>query len=112
MALLMTIATAFTIVGSAHVARHRAFNAADLSALTAARLVMVDPTHACGAARSIAHENAAELVRCTITDETVDVWTSTTITLPGLGQRTVTAQARAGPSRIDPGRPTPSPPSP
>jgi secretion/DNA translocation related TadE-like protein len=97
MGLLMAVATALTTVGSVRVARHRVYDAADLSALAAARLAMVDPQAACGRAAAVAAENDVQLLRCTITGEVADVWTSLTITLPGLGPRTLTGRARAGP---------------
>lgn len=109
MGLLLAVAGSFAIVGSVRVARHRVHSAADLSALAAARLVVVDASRACTVARSMARQNGADLVRCTVTGEVVDVWTSLSIEVPGIGQRTVEGRARAGPSRIDPGRPS-SPP--
>lgn len=108
MALLMAVAIAFATVGSVRVARHRVHSAADLSALGAAQLVIADPDRACARARELARDNGAALVRCTITGEVVDVWTSLTISVPGVGQRNVLGRARAGPARIDPGPPAPS----
>ncbi len=98
MGLLMAVATALALVGSVRVARHRVNDAADLSALAAARLAVVDPGAACVHAATLATENGVELSRCTITGEVADVWTSMEISLPGLGAHTVTGRSRAGPA--------------
>jgi len=98
MGLLLAVATALAMVGVVRVARHRAFGAADLSALAAAKLALVDPEAACARAESLAAANGVELSRCTITGEVADVWTSLMISLPGLGAHTLTGRARAGPS--------------
>ncbi|MBB5075611.1 secretion/DNA translocation related TadE-like protein [Nonomuraea endophytica] len=100
MALLMSVAMTLAAVGSVRVARHRVYAAADLSALEAARLALAAPDQACTRAEKVATANAVRLTRCTITDETADVWTSLEITLPGIGKRTLTGRARAGPSWI------------
>ncbi|MEU7862828.1 Rv3654c family TadE-like protein [Nonomuraea sp. NPDC049141] len=98
MGLLMTVAMAFVTVGSVRVARHHVQDAADLSALAAARLAIVDPQAACDRAKIIAAKNAVQLLQCTLTGEIADVRTSLTITLPAIGTRTLTGRARAGPS--------------
>ncbi|WP_374197101.1 Rv3654c family TadE-like protein [Nonomuraea sp. NEAU-A123] len=98
MGLLMTVATAFAAVGSVRVARHHVHDAADLSALAAARLAIVDPQAACDRAKIVATKNAVQLLQCTLTGEIADVRTSLTITLPAIGTRTLTGRARAGPS--------------
>ncbi|MEU8250157.1 Rv3654c family TadE-like protein [Nonomuraea sp. NPDC048916] len=105
MGLVMAVAMAVATAGSARVARHRVNDAADLSALAAARRVIVDPEGACGRAAAVAVDNGVELAECTITDEVVDVWTSLAITLPIMGTRVLTGRARAGPGRIDPAVP-------
>ncbi|MEU4572514.1 Rv3654c family TadE-like protein [Nonomuraea sp. ATR24] len=98
MALLMAVATAFAIVGAARVARHRVNAAADLSALAAAKLALIDPESACTHAETVASQNGVHLANCTITGQVADVWTSLQITLPALGPRTLTGRARAGPA--------------
>ncbi|MFI6293845.1 Rv3654c family TadE-like protein [Nonomuraea sp. NPDC050790] len=108
MALLMSAAMTLAMVGSVRVARHRAYAAADLSALEAARLALAAPDQACAQAEKVALANAVRLTRCTITEETADIWTAVEITLPGVGKRTVTGRARAGPSWIT-SEPTPTP---
>ncbi|WP_049577751.1 Rv3654c family TadE-like protein [Nonomuraea sp. SBT364] len=98
MTLLMAVATTFAVVGSVRVARHRVNAAADLSALAAAKLALIDPEAACTQAAAMASENGVELANCTITGEVADVWTALQITLPALGTRTLNGRARAGPA--------------
>ncbi|MFG1705470.1 Rv3654c family TadE-like protein [Nonomuraea sp. M3C6] len=102
MGLLMALATTFATVGSVRVARHRVNNAADLSALAAARLAVVDPEGACDRAAALATQNGVQLTQCTITNEIADVWTSLPISLPISGTRTLTGRSRAGPADADP----------
>ncbi|QYC37971.1 hypothetical protein Nocox_01690 [Nonomuraea coxensis DSM 45129] len=98
MGLLMAVAMAFAMVGTARVARHRVNDAADLSALAAARLALLDPLAACARAGALATDNGVEMTRCEINDEVADVWTTLSISLPIVGTRTVTGRARAGPA--------------
>ncbi|WP_308164839.1 Rv3654c family TadE-like protein [Nonomuraea sediminis] len=105
MALLMAVATITATVGAVRVARHKVNDAADLSALAAARLALADPEGACARAAHLARRNGVTLDRCTITDEIADVWTSITISIPALGPRTVTGRARAGPAQPAPALP-------
>ncbi|MGI5268455.1 Rv3654c family TadE-like protein [Nonomuraea sp. CA-218870] len=106
MGLLMTVALAFATAGSVRVARHRAHDAADLSALAAAELALVDPEGACARAAALARQNGADLSSCAITGAVADVRTSLTISLPGFGARTVTGRSRAGPAQAGPAKPT------
>ncbi len=105
MGLLMAVATSLATAGSVRVARHKVNDAADLSALAAARLAVADPEEACTRAAALASANGVELVKCAINDEVADVWTSLAITVPLLGKRTVTGRARAGPSHAGPPEP-------
>ncbi|GAA2220340.1 hypothetical protein GCM10009850_122240 [Nonomuraea monospora] len=98
MGLLMAVATALATVGSVRVAHHRANSAADLSALAAAKLALVDPEGGCDRASELAAENGVELARCQITGDVADVWTALSISLPLLGRRTVQGRSRAGPT--------------
>ncbi|MEU6793806.1 Rv3654c family TadE-like protein [Nonomuraea wenchangensis] len=98
MGLLMAVATAFATVGTARVARHRVNDAADLSALAAARLALLDPQEACARAGALAADNGVELTRCEISGEVADVWTALSISLPVVGTGTVRGRARAGPA--------------
>lgn len=100
MGLLMAVAAALAAVGSVRVARHRVNNAADLSALAAARLALADPEGACARASSLAERNGVELVACEITGDVADVWTSLSITLPVAGTLTLTGRSRAGPAEM------------
>ncbi|MFI7639145.1 Rv3654c family TadE-like protein [Nonomuraea sp. NPDC049400] len=102
MGLLMTVATAFATLGSVRVAFHRVNSAADLSALAAAKLAMINPEDACARAAALATQNGVELTRCQITNEVADVWTALPISLPLLGKRTLTGRARAGPAVTTP----------
>ncbi|WP_281394176.1 Rv3654c family TadE-like protein [Nonomuraea muscovyensis] len=103
MGLLMAVATALATVGSVRVARHKVNDAADLSALAAARLAIADPEGACARAAALAVDNGVNLVKCEINDEVADVWTSLSITVPLVGARELTGRARAGPAQ--PGSP-------
>lgn len=101
MGLLTAVATALAIVGSVRVARHQVNDAADLSALAAARLAIADPDGACARAASLAVDNGVKLARCEINDEVADVWTSLSITVPVIGTRELIGRARAGPAHPD-----------
>ncbi|WP_425437415.1 Rv3654c family TadE-like protein [Nonomuraea indica] len=99
MGLLMAVATALAIVGSVRVARHQVNDAADLSALAAARLAIADPDGACARAASLAVDNGVHLARCEINGEVADVWTSMLIAVPLIGTRELIGRARAGPAQ-------------
>jgi secretion/DNA translocation related TadE-like protein len=98
MGLLIAVTTAFATAGTARVARHRVNNAADLSALAAARLALLDPQEACARAGALAAGNGIEMIRCEISGEVADVWTALSISLPVVGTATVRGRARAGPA--------------
>ncbi|GAA4514996.1 MULTISPECIES: Rv3654c family TadE-like protein [Nonomuraea] len=102
MGLLMAVAMAFALAGEARVARHRVYDAADLSALAAAELALVDPESACARATTLAKANGVELTNCEISGAVADVRTSLTISIPGLGVRTLTGRSRAGPASPSP----------
>jgi secretion/DNA translocation related TadE-like protein len=86
------------------VARHRVNTAADLSALAAARLALIDPEAACERASALATRNGVQLIECKITNEIADIWTSLSISLPVVGTRTLTGRSRAGPAAATPTR--------
>lgn len=98
----MAVATVFAMVGAVRVARHRADNAADLSALAAARMALSDPEGACAKASALAVQNGVRLTRCEINHEVADVWTALPIALPVVGTRTVMGRSRAGPAEATP----------
>jgi secretion/DNA translocation related TadE-like protein len=81
----------------AALARHRAESAADFAALAGATHALEGDSVACGAARSVAAANSAELSTCTLTGAVVTV----TVTCPlsgGLHRWRADAAARAGPA--------------
>ncbi|GAB2939639.1 Rv3654c family TadE-like protein [Nonomuraea fastidiosa] len=98
MGLLMAVAMAFATVGSVRVAQHRVNSAADLGALAAAKLALIDPEGACVRATELAAQNGAKLTKCKITDDRADVWTTLPLSLPLLGQITLNGRSRAGPA--------------
>ncbi|GAA3108970.1 Rv3654c family TadE-like protein [Streptosporangium carneum] len=101
MTLIFIVATAIVFAGTARVARHRARSAADLSALTAARLAFADPERGCGKASLLATSNGARLVRCSVDGYGIaDVQVTVRFSLPVLGGRVITTAARAGPVHI------------
>jgi len=102
MGLLMAVAMAFTTIGSARVAQHRVDSAADLSALAAAKLALIDPEAACARAAELATRNGAKLTKCEITDDRADVWTTLPLSLPLSGQITLHGRSRAGPAPPSP----------
>ena len=102
MGLLMAVATAFAMLGSVRVARHRVHSAADLSALAAAKSAIMDPETACARAATLASQNGVKLTQCKITEEIADVRTSLSISLPILGSHTLMARSRAGPAERGP----------
>ncbi len=102
MGLLLAVATALATVGSVRVAGHRVNSAADLGALAAARLALIDPEGACAKAAELAIENGVELTDCKINEDVADVWTELSISLPLLGSRTVRGRSRAGPAETIP----------
>ena len=101
MAVVFVVTAAIVLAGTARVARHRVRSAADLSALAAARLALADPKRGCAEAFSLAVGNGAKLVRCSIDGYGIaDVQVVLRLSLPVLGDRKITAAARAGPVHI------------
>ncbi|MQA83095.1 MAG: hypothetical protein GEV03_00335 [Streptosporangiales bacterium] len=101
-AVLWSIAVAVMVVGQARAVRHRAGAAADLAALAAARHALVWGSGACKPAGAVARVNGGTLVACTVRDRTVDVVVEVPFGRLGsiVGERTVRARARAGPTRL------------
>ncbi|ETK34428.1 Rv3654c family TadE-like protein [Microbispora sp. ATCC PTA-5024] len=97
MAMIWMSAMVVVHVGVARVARHRAQNAADLSALAAASWAIARPEDACEHAGDIAAANGAEVVSCAVSGGVADVSTTVPFTAPTLGRRVATGVARAGP---------------
>ncbi|WP_342742893.1 Rv3654c family TadE-like protein [Streptosporangium canum] len=101
MALVFAVTATIVFAGTARVARHRAQSAADLSALAAARLAFAAPERGCAEASSLAEGNGAMITRCFIDgDGIADVQVAVGLSLPVLGDRTIMANARAGPVDI------------
>ncbi|MFI6452240.1 Rv3654c family TadE-like protein [Streptosporangium amethystogenes] len=106
MALLFAVAAAVMVAGTARVARHRAQSAADLSALTAARLAFADPDRSCARASLLAADNGARVTRCSVGDDGIaEIEVAMDVSLPLKGETAISARARAGPVHIaDSGR--------
>ncbi|MFJ2028331.1 Rv3654c family TadE-like protein [Streptosporangium sp. NPDC087985] len=101
MALIFMVAVVVMSAGTARVARHRAQSAADLSALAAARWALAAPERACAEAASLAEGNGARITRCSVHgDGIADVQVAVWLSLPVMGARRITADARAGPVHL------------
>ena len=97
-AVLVVVLLLVVVVCGAVVDRRRAASAADLAALAGAAAWQAG-RDGCGAARSVARRNGAELGSCRVLGEDVLVETVAR-TPPVLGARlTVRARARAGPGQ-------------
>lgn len=105
---IMLSTAAVLLIAIAVSARHRAATAADLSALAAASVLASaqvagittsSTEQACQAARDIADANGARLSDCQVNGSMVDVVTTVNVPEVGyLGEHSVSAHARAGPS--------------
>jgi len=107
---VMMSTAAVLLIAIAISARHRVATAADLAALAAASVLASAQVagdslttnateQACRAARDIADANGARLSECQINGSIVDVLTTLTVPAIGyLGEHSVSARARAGPS--------------
>lgn len=102
---VFTAASAVVVEGVAFAARHRAGNAADLSALAGAA-TLIDASGAgiasssdiaCRDADRIARANGARLIDCVVRDGIVEVVVAVTVRVGKLLTEAVTAKARAGP---------------
>ncbi len=100
-ALLLVVAVVVVLRTGAVLARHRAENAADESALAGAAQIGISD-QICAAAAEVADAKGAHLSKCTPTlaatgrSGTVDVVVGIQLTLPVVGAQTITASARAG----------------
>ena len=92
-AVLLLCGTVVTALAAVAVARHRAASAADLSALAAAAAVLDGPEVACARARQLAAQVGAQLSRCTVVADRVDVVAQ--VRPPGALGRLGTASVRA-----------------
>jgi secretion/DNA translocation related TadE-like protein len=106
-ALLMAVAFAATLRGTAVLARHRAESAADLAALAAAGQIGVSAA-ICSAATKVAAANGTVVTACSPTlrpdgrSGTVTVRLILRVRLPVLGGAQVVASARAGREAVPP----------
>ena len=96
-ALIVLMALAALLQGSAVIARHRAASAADLAALAAALRVPDGAVAACAAASEIALRNGGSLTRCAVSGDDVEVEVTRPLVLGTLGSWAATARALAGP---------------
>ncbi|WP_204039335.1 Rv3654c family TadE-like protein [Acrocarpospora phusangensis] len=96
-ALVWVVAVVGVQIGVGRVAWHRAQSAADLGALAAAKWALAHPDSACGRAQHVVEINGASLRSCDASDGVVDVSVALEVSLPGLGVRTITVNAKAGP---------------
>lgn len=77
-AALVVSAVAFTAVGQAGAARHRAQGAADAAALAGAAKVLFGEGPACAAAQAMVERSATEFERCEVSDLEVTVYVNET----------------------------------
>jgi secretion/DNA translocation related TadE-like protein len=100
MTLLMVLAGAGVMVGSAVTARHRAQAAADLAALAGAGQVASGQSAACASAASVARAMQAGVATCTVDGLDVVVTIEVPVRLGRLGIQAAHAAARAGPVEV------------
>lgn len=94
---LLAVTTAFTYLGCAVAARHRAQSAADLAALAAAGRIASGRDTACAQASAVAHEMRTAVVDCVVDGLDVVVTVGVTVRLGRFGLGTASGRARAGP---------------
>lgn len=96
-AALVATAVAFTAIGQASAARHRAQGAADAAALAGAARVLFGEDEACAEAEAMVDRTSTEFVRCEVNGLEVTVYVNETPT--GISQTFGPARAvsRAGP---------------
>ncbi|THV27034.1 Rv3654c family TadE-like protein [Glycomyces paridis] len=100
-AAIVTLAMAFTAVGQATAARHRAQGAADAAALAGAAKVLFGEGEVCAAAQELTEEAEVELERCEVRDLEVTVYVSTPATGIPSAFGPATAVSRAGPVKVE-----------
>lgn len=100
-AALVVSAMAFTAVGQATAARHRAQGAADAAALAGAAKVLFGEEEACAAAREMAADAGVDMERCEAGDLEVTVYVSAvTSGIPAMFGP-ARAVSRAGPVKVE-----------
>jgi secretion/DNA translocation related TadE-like protein len=100
-AALVVSAMAFTAVGQASAARHRAQGAADAAALAGAAKVLFGEGEACAAAQAMAERSATEFERCEVNDLEVTVYVNETPTGIPATLGPARAVSRAGPVAVE-----------
>ncbi|TDD72833.1 hypothetical protein E1293_32365 [Actinomadura darangshiensis] len=82
--------------------RHRGDAAADMAALAGAARIADGRADACESAKEIAGASGAEMSRCRVQGDVVDVWVTVELKVPmEIGMMRVVSRARAGPVRRD-----------
>lgn len=100
--LVWVVGAAAIMVGGVRGARHRGDAAADMAALAGAARVSAGSGGACERAREIAVASGAEVSKCRVQGDVVDVWVTVDLKVPmGMGNMRVVSRARAGPVRRD-----------
>ncbi|WP_168221190.1 Rv3654c family TadE-like protein [Actinomadura sp. WMMA1423] len=100
--LVWVVGVAAILVGGVRGARHRGEAAADMAALAGAARVADGGAVACARAKEIAVESRAQVLRCRVQGEVVDVSVAVDIVMPtGLKGRRIVSRARAGPVEQD-----------
>lgn len=100
-AALVVSAMAFTAVGQATAARHRAQGAADAAALAGASKVLLGDGESCAAARAMAEDAAVELERCEVRNLEVTVYVSVEASGIPAAFGPARAVSRAGPVKVE-----------
>lgn len=100
-AALVVSAVAFTAVGQASAARHRAQGAADAGALAGAAKVLFGEGGACAAAQAMVERSETEFQRCEVSDLEVTVYVNETPTGIPAVFGPARAVSRAGPVEVE-----------
>jgi secretion/DNA translocation related TadE-like protein len=100
-AALVVSAVAFTAVGQASAARHRAQGAADAAALAGAAKVLAGEEAACTVARAMVERSATEFEGCEVSDLEVTVYVNETPNGLPATFGPARAASRAGPVAVE-----------
>lgn len=100
-AAVLVSAVAFTAVGQAGAARHRAQGAADAAALAGAAKVLSGEGEACEAAQAMVERSATEFERCEVNDLEVTVYVNETPNGLPAAFGPARAVSRAGPVAVE-----------
>ncbi|WP_205324387.1 Rv3654c family TadE-like protein [Glycomyces sp. YM15] len=100
-AALLAAAVAFTAVGQAGAARHRAQGAADAAALAGAARVLFGEGEACAAAQAMVERSEAEFQECEVSELEVTVHVNETPNGLSAAFGPARAVSRAGPVAVE-----------